>query len=189
MTSLPSKNFMQIPSRSRLEVSYLAGNPGLPLRRSGDEEWVVFNFLYAGLNNSDWGQSEGDTFALSDGWDPWFALSSERCSGSLKQTWVSERFWNSPTRVWFWLVFLSKALDLLLKSAKTRVVVPNAVFLLIFTSLLGFPKLLQGYLTKSVKAIECSSFLITESGEEREVILQYPYNIQTTWNTYKPIYL
>lgn len=155
---------MQIPSKSRLEVSYLLETRGLPLLRSGDEEWAVFNFLCAGLNNSDWEKTVGDTFTLLDGWVIWFALSSEGCSGSRKQTLVRGGFWNSPSSVWFWLVFLSKAPGLLLKSAKTRVEVPNAVFLLIFSSVLGFPKLLQGYFTKLLQAVECSSFLITESG-------------------------
>lgn len=155
---------MQIPSRSRLEVSHLWENPGLPLLRSGDEVWVVFIFLYAGLNNLDREQTVGDTFTLLDGWVIWYALSSQGCSGSLKQTSARGGFWNSPSSIWFWLLFLSKALDLLLKSAKTSVVVPNAVFLLIFTSVLGFPKLLHGYFTKLLKSIECSSFLITESG-------------------------
>ena len=96
-----------------------------------------------------------------------WALSSEGGGVPPKQTLVGAEFRNSPSSTWCWHFLLSKGLDLLLKSVKTRVVVPNAVFLLIFTSVLGLPKLLQGYFTKLLKA-EFSSFLSIESGRREK---------------------
>lgn len=58
-----------------------------------------------------------------------------------------------------WVSFLKSSL--LPRSVKTRVVVPNAAFLLIFISVLGFLKSLQGYFTKfMLKAAESSTFFV-----------------------------
>lgn len=53
------------------------------------------------------------------------------------------------------------------RSVKTRVVVPNAVFLLIFISVLGFLKSLQGYFIKFVLKAAESSKLSTFGTKEK----------------------
>jgi len=64
-----------------------------------------------------------------------------------------------------WLSFLKTAL--LPRSVKTRVVVPNAAFLLIFISVLGFLKSLQGYFIKFLlKAAESSTFSVFGTKEK-----------------------
>lgn len=74
--------------------------------------------------------------------------------------------WESPSDTWD--SFLGTVL--LPRSVKTRVVVPNAVFLLIFISVLGFLKSLQGYFIKFVlKAAESSKLFIFGTKEKKMV--------------------
>lgn len=93
---------------------------------------------------------------------------SEGRGRPLRQAAEGGEFWNRPSGILrFGLFVLSEGWDLLLKSVKMRVVVPNAVFLLTFRSVLGFPKLLQGNLSRLLKAAGLPSILGTGSGRER----------------------